>query len=316
MKNIVTILGSGFGLYGYLPALVDVGVEKIILPLRYQEKFTLRSELLHCSNNITWVKDEEEAIQKSDTLIIALRPDLQVQWVSKCLNQINIKRIILEKPLAQTPEKSQLLLEDIIKKRKIIRIGYIFRYTSWGKELIQSLSKIDIKNSKLKIRISWIFMANHFKYNTKNWKRYNSEGGGAIRFYGIHLIALLAELGYTEVLSSKGFGLDSEEITIWAATFSGKLLPDCEVLVNTRSEESKFSIEKIKDYEIKSNVSQADPFSDMENSLTCSSQDIRVTYIVQLYHSLLNDSENNNEWYKKTINLWRMTESYLLLKKC
>jgi len=39
--------------------------------------------------------------------------------------------------------------------------------------------------------------ADHFKNNKDNWKRDHKQGGGPLRFYGIHLIAVLAELGYT-----------------------------------------------------------------------------------------------------------------------
>ena len=308
MKKIASILGSGFGLYGYLPALIDIGVKKIILPSRYRAKFSLRSELSIFLNNIEWVQDEDEAIRSADTVVIALKPDLQVHWASKCLKLKNIKRLILEKPMANTPDISQSFLEEIISARKILRIGYVFRYTFWGKALIQTINKREDLRGLGKIRITWFFLANHFKNNTKIWKRYNSEGGGAIRFYGIHLIALLAELGYTKVLSSKGFGIEYEEVSQWKATFSGQSLPECEVLINTIAKVNRFSIERLVGSRTILTVSQSDPFDGLNDSMSCTGIDVRVEPLSQLCHTLWGDSESYVEKYKATINLWRMVE--------
>jgi len=35
------IIGSGFGLYGHLPAIAQVDTEPILLPQRYKSKFYL-----------------------------------------------------------------------------------------------------------------------------------------------------------------------------------------------------------------------------------------------------------------------------------
>lgn len=41
----IAILGSGFGLYGYLPALVAHCVQRVVLPERYRQRLEERSEL-------------------------------------------------------------------------------------------------------------------------------------------------------------------------------------------------------------------------------------------------------------------------------
>ena len=56
--STVGIVGSGFGLYGYLPALVEVGKMNVILPGRYKDKFLARSELKIYADYIHWVSDD------------------------------------------------------------------------------------------------------------------------------------------------------------------------------------------------------------------------------------------------------------------
>ena len=52
------ILGSGFGLYGYLPALVEGCEQPVVLPERYRARFDERSELARFAINVQWEDDE------------------------------------------------------------------------------------------------------------------------------------------------------------------------------------------------------------------------------------------------------------------
>ena len=45
------IRGSGFGLYGYLPALVGCG-RRVVLPERYRARFAERPELAPFANEV------------------------------------------------------------------------------------------------------------------------------------------------------------------------------------------------------------------------------------------------------------------------
>ena len=40
-----SIIGSGFGLYGYLPAIIKLHKKGVVLPEKYKEKILLRPEL-------------------------------------------------------------------------------------------------------------------------------------------------------------------------------------------------------------------------------------------------------------------------------
>ena len=59
---MVTIFGGGFGLYGYLPALIDGMNEQVCLPKKYIKVLRARDDLSSFEDKIFWVEDETDAI--------------------------------------------------------------------------------------------------------------------------------------------------------------------------------------------------------------------------------------------------------------
>ncbi len=302
---MISILGSGFGLYGYMPALIEGCSQKIILLERYRSLFDKRSELAIYKKHIQWVADEDSALNQCDGLVLARRPIDQIEGLKKSLTKPHIERFLLEKPLAQSPDHSTALLEELIQSRKTFRIGYIFRYTSWGKLMLKNIVHADKDKP---IHIHWYFMAHHFSHDINNWKRSHELGGGAIRFYGIHMIALLAEIGYREVLLSKSSGLSIDQIEKWKVILTGPNLPNCEFIVDTKSELKQFSIE----YSLISPllspvcVNLSDPFSEQIKPSNCN--DLRVPLLSQLCASLWQETTTEYENYDATIKLWQAIE--------
>src|SRR6266508_2581914 len=203
------IIGSGFGLYGYLPALVQEGVQHILLPERYQNRFFERLELSPFESNIQWEESEETTLDRADGVVLAVRPFDQSMWIPRCLERSNLRRMILEKPLAHSPEVATTMFEELIASDKVFRMGHVFRYTVWGRQLLDLL--LPKQQDFDLLSIHWSFLAHHYLNNLDNWKRFNDAGGGALRFYGIQMIALLAEAGYRNVVSSRAFGPSSNE---------------------------------------------------------------------------------------------------------
>ena len=102
----IGILGSGFGLYGYLPALMNLGYE-VWVPIRYKEKISRRIELQKIVSDI-FLKSEEQILSDCGILVIARRPEDQFAL----LNQLSYskQKYFLEKPLARNlAEQNQLL---------------------------------------------------------------------------------------------------------------------------------------------------------------------------------------------------------------
>jgi predicted dehydrogenase len=231
------ILGSGFGLYGYLPALVAEG-ERVSLPQRYRARLMSRAELAHYDEVVQWFRDEREALAHADAAVIALRPSDQVDWIARCLAGDGVRRLLLEKPLAPSPGSAATVLADLICAGVPFRIGYTFRYTAWA----SSLREFVAARPSGRLTVEWRFLAHHYRHDLHNWKRFTSQGGGAVRFYGIQLIAFLAEVGYAEVVDSLVAGRDPDDAECWRAVFSGAGLPRCEVVVDARSSQNSFAI--------------------------------------------------------------------------
>ena len=71
---VFTILGSGFGMYGYLPALIECGM-KVALPERYRSVIGGRTELVQYMPEVIWCAGTEEALALANGAVVAVRPD-------------------------------------------------------------------------------------------------------------------------------------------------------------------------------------------------------------------------------------------------
>jgi hypothetical protein len=314
--STVAILGSGFGLYGYLPAMAGSCGHRVVLPERYRPKLALRPELAGFVGSVRWVSDERAALANADTVVLALQPAQQARWIPECLAAGNLERLLLEKPLAPSPGAALSLFEDLVRSRRVFRIGYIFRFTPWGESLFPCRDDA-FRNSGLgRVRIEWRFFAHHFRLRSASWKRFCSSGGGAIRFYGIQLIALLAERGYERVVSSQSSGPSPEEIVRWVATFSGNELPDCDVVVDTKDAITGFRVVRAVDGTATTVVAQADPFGSEERAASPGSSDGRVPLLARLCRSLWGDSEDVYGRYRDTLALWRAVEDRTSFERC
>src|ERR1700736_694984 len=118
----VAILGSGFGLYGYLPALQEQQC-RVLLPERYRAIIESREELSGFATGIAWVADERAAIYLADALVVARRPADQSDLIAEILHKPRLKRLLLEKPLAQNPMLAAQLQNQIEASGKIVRMG-------------------------------------------------------------------------------------------------------------------------------------------------------------------------------------------------
>jgi hypothetical protein len=85
-------------------------------------------------------------------------------------------------------------------------------------------------------------MAHHFANGLDNWKARHAEGGGVLRFFGVHVVALLAQRGYTRAKRSVLRGADEARPEAWEAEFSGPARPACVVRVDSRAQAPIFRI--------------------------------------------------------------------------
>lgn len=306
---MIGILGSGFGLYGYLPALVEARGESILLPTRYRVPFFNRVELRRFASSVRWGGSDISVVDSVAVLVLALEPSRQMELIPRCIASSNIERLLLEKPLAPSPAVAIELFESLLHSQKAFRIGYTFRYTGWGQQLLDLLGSQCHSGSLL---IRWNFMAHHFRHSLRTWKSLESAGGGAVRFYGIHIIALLAEIGYRNVKLSRTLGASQNEPEQWMAVFEGANLPMCEVIVNTKSNMHEFKVEyspslnpRFAPYVL---TDLMDPFDSNNDVPTSNQSDRRLSVLVKLCQALWSPTAHEYSWYRASLDLWADAE--------
>jgi hypothetical protein len=300
------ILGSGFGLYGYLPAAVTTGYSPILVPVRYQEKFLSRDDLKKFSKNISWIDTDQDLIEMATTLVISKRPIDQFNELPNYLSQGQLKKIILEKPLAIDPVSALKMLALVKASGKQCTAGYTFRFTPWA-ALLQPALTSPLTTKKEVWILQWHFMAHHFSADLWNWKRDNAQGGGVIRFYGIHVIALLAEFGYTEVVSSEIFNSSNDEAySAWHAVFRGPELPEFRVEVDSHSDKNFFILRNLNK---NANLYEDnDPFKLAVNQTHEAGIDPRCIYLQGVLSEHITPDQ---PWPKRLldgVNLWDLVE--------
>jgi len=302
--NSVAILGSGFGLYGYLPALVIHCGQQVVLPERYRERFEKHTELAVFASHVHWAADEFSALRAATGAVLAQSPKMQSHWLATCLAQPQLQYLLLEKPLATDPQAARHWHNKLEESGKVIRIAYLFRYLGWAAELRKAIAH----STGQRVAICWRFSAHHFRHDLKTWKRDHDQGGGAIRFYGIHLIALLAELGYSRVIESFSSGRADGEARRWNASFAGAGLPHCEVEVDSASPIDRFSIACDSSSACALGLEQTDPFGNGQATNLESALDRRVEVLGRFCQSAWRDPRPMQEFYQPVIDLWHALE--------
>ena len=311
---MVAIFGSGFGLYGYLPAIVQGCRRRVVLPRRYQAEFGKRLELAYLSPSIVWVDDERDAIKLASTVVLAQRPADNAARLIHCLESPTIQRLLVEKPLGRCPLEAAALLKLLRRRTEHFRIGYTFRYTDWGRRILSTVTRA---SSESILQIEWYFMAYHFRHNVETWKRSATQGGGAIRFYGIHLIALMAEAGYREITDSWVDGRGADLPTIWVARLRGPNLPECMVHVDSNSERECFMAKLQPSLAASSgatlskwSITLNDPFGQTALApVVEAGLDRRHPVLTSLCQDLFSRAPVALNWYESAIQLWSQAEA-------
>jgi predicted dehydrogenase len=296
-----TIVGSGFGLYGYLPALVERMGATVVLPRAYEAKVRARPELAGTLGGIRWADDAEAALSQATGVVIATPPQRQVEVVSRCIALPRIERLVLEKPLAATPALASAMLAGLDGANKRYRVGYTLLHASWHRELAWPPAPAPGAS----VSITWTFMAHHFAHRLSNWKRVHDEGGGVLRFFGVHLVALLALRGYDGVRSSMLEGEDAREPERWQAVFSATGLPDCRVRVDSRCDTQRFEISDRTTGTERALLALQDPF---EQERAEGGADRRVGVLERMLQTFEGEDRPFHELYARVNTLWRKVE--------
>lgn len=287
------ILGSGFGLYGYLPAVLSNNANKVFLEKKYKKIISKRKELSIYKKNIVWINKYIDFLNKANYLIVAKRPIDQFKLVNKILNKENkLKKIFLEKPIGKNPNQARKILK-ILKKKKInASFGFLFEFTEWYKKIQNFLNK---NKKNLEININWSFRSFFLKKKIKSWKNNPSEGGGIINYYGIHFIKLINELGYKIINFSKIENKNS----YWLSSYKKNKDQILILKINIYSKKDEFNINLISKKN-KLSINLLNPFTKKNNY---KKKDNRIKFLIKY----LKYEANKKTDYKKLydlINFW------------
>lgn len=237
----VVILGGGFGLYGYLPALLEGPEGTVLLPERYRDRVAGRPELAPLLPRITWHPTEADALAAATILVMARRPEDQLALPDLLARHSNLHTLVLEKPLAPTPAQADALAQAVTASGRVLRVGYTMAHTDWGRALGNRLAAPAAPHT---VTVAWRFRAHHLVHGRPTWKQHAAQGGGVLRFYGIHLLALLAR-GDTPcwtVQESLLHGGHPDEPTRWRARLVGGQGTVAELLVDMDAPSSRCAV--------------------------------------------------------------------------
>ena len=102
MESNWGIVGSGFGLYGYLPALMKLD-RNVCTLLRYKERILSRDDIKHYLPELNLVDSYKDLIEFSDVIILAQRPVDQYLF---CTENIQIyAEVIVRRPPFETSKE-------------------------------------------------------------------------------------------------------------------------------------------------------------------------------------------------------------------
>jgi hypothetical protein len=293
-----TIIGKGFGLYGYLPAVL-MNNSRLTLPFSYRNFINLREDIREFSNKIIWSKNIKEAIERSQNIIFALPPLEQFRFILDNKNLLKDKNIFLEKPVANSPKNSFVLLELLKNENIKFCVNYSFIFLEWFNKFKKEISNLDTKDQ---VFVNWFFYSHHLKNNISNWKSQKDLGGGIIRFYGIHLIALFSYLKYD---NCKLVNLSDNKVNF---NLIGKNRPEVNIKIKINSRENKFSIRLFRNkiYNEEIIIDYKDPFDNPQNDLS-ETLDRRVDQLRNYIYNKKNIKYDYKNYFN-VIKLWQKIE--------
>jgi predicted dehydrogenase len=187
----IGIIGSGFGLYGYLPAIVNSGNVPFVLKSRFP-LISERVELLSFENSCKSTSSIGEMVQNCDAIVLATPPNVKLNLLFELIHDSGVSHLFLEKPLGVSPYEGSKILSELVKEKKSFSIAYLFLWTDWFKKILE-MTKQSHESIPLCIDITWTVAK-----PDQSWKSEVKLGGGLVDFLATHFFAMYWKLGYKE----------------------------------------------------------------------------------------------------------------------
>lgn len=186
------IIGSGFGLYGLVPAFFSIYGSRITcVCANNPERIRQYCGPRHITNVYN---DWRQMLKKEplDAVAIAVTPKAQYEIASVMLK--NGISVFAEKPLADTYAHAQTLAFLAQKHHATTAVDFLFpEIPQWKK--VKTLIDNHTYGKLVDITVNWDFMSYDGTHGVKSWKTDSKEGGGAVSFYFSHTLYYLELFG-------------------------------------------------------------------------------------------------------------------------
>jgi len=187
MAISICIIGSGFGMYGLLPAFSNIrNCNVVSICGKNSQRMEQYCKKFHVKRYDDW----KEMIQKEKpkAIAIAVIPIYQYEIVKFALE--NNIAIFAEKPLT-TKYETSLELYELAKEKKLPNmVDFIFpEILEWyeAKNIIEDNEFGPITN----VDVNWSFLSHDLKNNLTSWKTDVKKGGGGLSYFFSHVLYYL-----------------------------------------------------------------------------------------------------------------------------
>jgi predicted dehydrogenase len=179
---LIAVFGSGFGLYGHLPAVAELGRD-VYVPARYRSVFNEREELTVYRSAVHFVDDEATLLSKADLAVLARRPADNDALAHQAILIRRPLQLVIEKPPAPTPQAA-ISLDRALRTAGVRHATpYLLVHCDWARDCKRGV----ISGQVGEITLDWHFDS---PKRSESWKAAPEEGGGPLNYYFIHVIAL------------------------------------------------------------------------------------------------------------------------------
>lgn len=232
----IGIIGSGFGLYGLLPAFHSIpGCQVVAICGEKTQRLLDYCKSIGLDAIYTdWEKMLES--EKLDAIAIAVIPSAQYM-IAKAAMEKGI-HVFAEKPLAANLKDAKKLLSLAKKRRVVTAVDFLFpEINAWQKtkELLDKKTYGALQY----VSVAWDFFSYDIKNKIKGWKTDAKEGGGALSFYASHVLYYLERYAgkITKIKSklsyAKGSGNGADVAVDALLTFQNNVTGHMHVRCNT-----------------------------------------------------------------------------------
>ncbi len=187
----IGIIGSGFGLYGLLPAFHSLPNCRVVaFSGKQSSRLSNIIKKLSLEGTIRLYHNWQEmlACEQLDAVAIAVPPAAQYQ-IAKMALEKNI-HIFAEKPLAAQLTHAYDLVALAADKKVTHGIDFLFpEIDVWqmAKQMLDEKKFGDIRH----VAVNWDFRSYDVRQKISSWKTDSNLGGGALSFYFSHVLYYL-----------------------------------------------------------------------------------------------------------------------------